>query len=131
MKNYPIFTILVAAVILISLDVGFLLIQSDAFSQQITRVQRVVPVIRYESAALCYVFNISAIYYFILKEKKSPLDAFFLGAIINGIYETTNYAIFKKWEIETAIKDTIWGGILFAITAWSTYRMIGIRKPYQ
>jgi len=123
-----IWTIIVSAVILISLDAGFLLAHSESVNTQITRIQRVAPQYRYESAVLCYVIVLSALYYFILREHKSPLDAFFLGAIINGIYETTNYATFKKWEFETVIKDTIWGGILFAITTWATYQITA--KPY-
>jgi len=117
-------TIFTAAVILVTLDLIFLSLNSDSLSNQITLVQRVVPQIRYEGAVICYALVIAVIYYFILKDHKSPTEAFFLGAIINGIYETTNYATLKKWKIETVAKDTIWGGLLFAVTTWATYKIV-------
>lgn len=38
--------------------------------------------------------------------------------IIYGVYETTNYALFKNWSILTVIIDTLWGGLLFASTTY-------------
>ena len=35
---------------------------------------------------------------FILKDKKSVFDAFLLGIVIYGVYDTTTHAIFKKWS---------------------------------
>ena len=34
-----------------------------------------------------------------------------------AVYETTNYATFTKWPIYMLVADTLWGGLLFAITA--------------
>ena len=56
--------------------------------------------------------------YFIIKPKRSISDAFLLGLVIYGTYETTNWAIFTKWSIQTVIIDTLWGGTLFALTAF-------------
>jgi uncharacterized membrane protein len=49
------------------------------------------------------------------------MDAFILGIVIYGVYETTNYAIFDKWNIQALTLDTLWGGILFAITTKIVY----------
>jgi uncharacterized membrane protein len=79
-------------------------------------------------AALCYIFLIAGLNYFIIKPHKSPTDAFLLGLVIYGVYETTNYALFKNWSILTVFIDTLWGGILFALT---TYIVNSLRKIFK
>jgi uncharacterized membrane protein len=66
----------------------------------------------------CYLFLIIGLNYFIIKPKKSVSDAFLFGLVVYGVYETTNYALFNKWSIYTVIMDTLWGGILFALTTY-------------
>ena len=73
-------------------------------------------------AILCYVALISAIYIFVIntndtKENKI-FKAFILGLCIYAVYELTNYALLDKWDIKTVIIDTLWGGVLFAITTF-------------
>jgi uncharacterized membrane protein len=67
---------------------------------------------------LCYIFLIFGLNYFIIKSKRNAYDAFLLGILIYGVFETTNYALFKKWSIFTVILDTLWGGTLFAIVTF-------------
>jgi uncharacterized membrane protein len=81
-------------------------------------VQGIEPKINYLGVALCYIFLITGINYFIIKPNKSVSEAFLLGIIIYGVYETTNYALFKNWSILTVLIDTLWGGILFASTTY-------------
>jgi uncharacterized membrane protein len=52
-------------------------------------------------------FLIFGLNYFIINDKKSVLDAFILGIIIYGVYETTNYSLLKKWPLTVVIVDTI------------------------
>ncbi len=72
----------------------------------------------YLGAALCYILLIIGINYFIIKPRRSVSDAFLLGIVIYGVYETTNLALFKNWSILTVIIDTLWGGLLFAATTY-------------
>ena len=30
----------------------------------------------------------------------------------------TNYALLDKWNIKTGVIDTLWGGVLFALTTF-------------
>jgi uncharacterized membrane protein len=113
--------ILVASFIFILLDIVFLYFNSRTFEEQIKQVQHNSIQIRYESAIICYIFLITGLYFFILRQHKSPSDAFLLGLIIYGIYETTTYATLKNWKLETVVKDTLWGGILFYLTTFITY----------
>lgn len=109
---------LISAIIFISIDFVYLNVIKDYFNNQIVSVQGSQPKINYLGAALCYIFLIVGINYFIIKPKKSVNEAFLLGIVIYGVYETTNYALFKNWSILTVIMDTLWGGLLFASTTY-------------
>ncbi len=109
---------LVSAIILVSIDFVYLNIVKDYFGSQIQRVQGSPMKINYLGAAICYILLIFGINYFIIKPRKSVSDAFLLGFIIYGVYETTNYALLKNWSIFTVIIDTLWGGLLFASTTY-------------
>jgi uncharacterized membrane protein len=68
-------------------------------------------------AILCYIFLVFLLYYFILSKKKKILDAFLLGLGTYAVYEFTNYATFRNWPLYMVIVDTLWGGIIFALTS--------------
>ena len=112
------FLLLVSAVIFIILDFVYLNVIKGYFDNQIKSVQGSPIKINYLGAAMCYILLIVGINYFIIKPRKSVSDAFLLGIIIYGVYETTNYALLKNWKILTVIIDTLWGGILFAATTY-------------
>ena len=113
------FFLLVSAIVLISIDFVYLNIMKGYFSNQIKRVQGSSMEINYLGAALSYIFLVVGINYFIIKPKRSVSDAFLLGLIIYGVYETTSYALLKNWSILTVIIDTLWGGLLFASTTYA------------
>jgi uncharacterized membrane protein len=104
----------------------YLRVISSYFSNQIQSVQGSAMTINYLGAALCYVFLIIGLNYFIIKPHKSVSDAFLLGLVIYGVYETTSYALLKNWSIITVIIDTLWGGALFAITTYIVNMLRGI-----
>lgn len=112
------FLMLLSAIIFITLDFIYLQSIKDYFQKQVQSVQGSAMQVNYLGAALCYVFLIAGINYFIIKPNRSVTDAFLLGLVIYGVYETTNYALFKNWSIITVIIDTLWGGILFALTTF-------------
>jgi uncharacterized membrane protein len=112
------FLMLASAIIFVVIDFIYLNLIKDFFGKQIKSVQGSEITVNILGAVLCYIFLIIGINYFIIKPRKSVQDAFLLGLIIYGVYETTNYALFKNWSILTVIMDTLWGGILFAITTY-------------
>ena len=117
---------LISAIILITIDFVYLNVIKNYFLNQIQMVQGTQPKINYLGVALCYIFLIVGINYFIIKPHKSVSDAFLLGIVIYGVYETTNYALFKNWSILTVIMDTLWGGLLFASTTYVINLLRGI-----
>jgi uncharacterized membrane protein len=114
------FSLLVSAVIFVVIDFIYLNTIKGYFSNQIQRVQGSPIKINLLGLVVCYIFLISGLNYFIIKPRKSASDAFLLGLVIYGVYETTNYALLKNWSIFTVILDTLWGGILFALTTFLT-----------
>ena len=112
------FALLISAIIFITIDSFYLNFMKGYFEKQVQAVQGSPLKINFLGAALCYLFLIIGLNYFIIKPKKSVQDAFLLGLVIYGVYETTNYAIFKKWTFLTLVIDTLWGGILFALTTY-------------
>lgn len=108
--------LLLSAIILVCVDFVYLNLIKPYFAWQVKKVQQLPMEINYLGAVLCYIFLIFGINYFIIKPKKSVQDAFLLGLIIYGVFETTNYALFKNWSFLTVVIDTIWGGTLFALT---------------
>ena len=112
------FLMLLSAIVMISLDFVYLSVMKGYFMNQVKNVQGSALKLNYFGAALCYVFLIAGINYFIIKPRKSVSDAFLLGLVIYGVYETTNYALFSNWSIVSVIIDTLWGGLLFASTAY-------------
>ena len=112
------FILLVSAIVFIILDFVYLNVIKGYFDNQIKSVQGSPIKINYLGAALCYILLIVGINYFIIKPRKSVSDAFLLGIIIYGVYETTNLALLKNWSILTVIIDTLWGGLLFASTTY-------------
>jgi uncharacterized membrane protein len=79
---------------------------------------------RVEGAILCYLALILGLNYFIIQPKKSAVDAFIFGLVIYAVYETTNYATLKKWSPTLVVMDTLWGGVLFALTTYLTYELV-------
>ena len=120
--------LIVSSLILIILDSVFIYLNSGMFSSQIMDIQASPLKINMAGAILSYLCLIGGLNYFILREHRSVLDAFILGLVIYGVYETTTYALLRRWYLKTVITDTLWGGILFSSTTYLTYLFFGYKK---
>ena len=110
---------LISAILFVVIDFVYLNLIKKYFENQVKTVQGSPLQVKF----LCYIFLIFGLNYFIIKYKKSPYDAFLLGILIYGVFETTNYALFKNWSILTVILDTLWGGTLFAMVTFIIDRL--------
>jgi uncharacterized membrane protein len=113
MFNY---SLLVSAIVFVCLDAVYLNLMKDYYNKLVQDIQGTKIQFNLLAALICYIFLIYGLNYFIIRPRRSPNDAFLLGLIIYGVYETTNWAIFTKWSVLSVIIDTLWGGILFALT---------------
>lgn len=120
--------ILIITIIIAILDGIFLYMNRSLFINQIIQVQGTPIKVDYFSVILCYILLIYGLYYFIIKNNKSAYDAFLLGIIVYGVYETTTKSLLKDWNYNTLIIDTLWGGVLFGLTTYITYYIIGNNK---
>lgn len=110
--------ILKLGVITLLLDSIYLNTTKSIFNKLVKKIQGENLEINMKGAIMSYTLIIFSLYYFIIKENKKPLDAFFLGLSIYGIFDATNIAIFKKYDSYIAYVDTIWGGILYGLTTY-------------
>lgn len=51
-------------------------------------------------------------------------SATLFGLITYGVFDFTNLAIFKEYDIKTGIIDTLWGGAVTTIVTFVSYIMI-------
>lgn len=114
----------IIAVVMLTLDFTYFSFAGKMFAEQIASIQRVVMQVRPLGAFVCYFFLVLGLYYFIIREKRSIQDAAILGLVIYAVYESTNYALLKRWKPEIAIMDSLWGAVLFATTTYITYSVI-------
>ena len=112
------FTLLISAIVFVILDYFYLNLAKNYFENQVQLVQGSPLKLNYLGAILCYIFLIFGINYFIIKPKRSIQDAFLLGLVIYGVFETTNVTLFSKWSWFTVLIDSLWGGTLFALTTY-------------
>jgi uncharacterized membrane protein len=90
----------------------------SVFNKQITMVQGYEIKLNKQAVILTYILLAFVLYYFIIKDKRPIYEAFLLGICIYGVYELTSKSLLDKWNWNTVIIDTLWGGILFSLTTF-------------
>ena len=113
--------LLILGLVFIILDFIYLFLMRKKFKLMVQNVQNYPLMLKPLPTIACYILLILSIYHFIISKKGSYLDAFLLGLVIYGVFETTNYAILKNWSWKAVVMDTIWGGILFYLTTYIVY----------
>ena len=112
-KNIILFVKILLLFVII--DSPYLYLISKSYGKMIYNIQKSSMQINLFSAILCYLLLALAMYLFIVKKKASMKDAFLLGFIIYGVYETTSHALLTNWNPYMVLIDTAWGGILFTL----------------
>ncbi len=101
-------------VIFILIDMFWLkLVASKKYRVMIRDIQNEEMKIKMIPGILVYVFMTLL---FILFYKQSVSKMFLLGLLTYGVYDFTNLTIINKFDKTFAVYDTVWGGVLFAIT---------------
>lgn len=114
--------LLLVIVVLLVLDGIYIGIQYSFFQTLYKKIQGKPLTLRLSGAVACYVFIVFILYYFILLKKLPVLDAFLLGVCVYGIYNTTTYTLLSDFPLRVVFTDTLWGGILFALTTFIYYK---------
>ncbi len=103
--KYPILAVLIFLV-----DIPWLWTVSGWSGQMIRDIQGSVLEMRIWPAAVVYL----ALAYLAMIPR-SHLEAFLMGSSIYAVYDFTNLATLKKYQLPFAIADSIWGGVLFTL----------------
>ena len=112
---------IISIVLLLVFDAIYLKSSSGHFDKVVKSIQGSHLKLRLIPAIACYLVLAFAINYFIIKDKRSVIDAFLLGFVIYATFDLTNMAIFNKWDFRTSLMDMTWGGVLFASVTYLTY----------
>jgi uncharacterized membrane protein len=113
---------IVSSIIMILIDIVYLsFIGKPIFDRTVSAIQNSSLVVNIPPAIFTYILMAVALNYFIISANKPPFDAFILGFCMYGVFDFTNMAIFKKYNLKTAIGDTLWGAILFFTVTKITY----------
>lgn len=56
--------------------------------------------------------------------KSSIINGGLFGLVCYGIFDFTNLAIFKDYQLSTAIIDTLWGGFLCTVTTYLSHKFL-------
>jgi uncharacterized membrane protein len=116
-------TLLVTTITILVLDSLYMTLNKSLFQHTVIHIQKTVIQPKLIGFILCYMVMILGLWYFILRRHRPVEEAFMLGIFVYGVFEFTNYAIFKKWPLEVVMMDTLWGGALYAATTMAVYNM--------
>jgi len=114
----------VPAFIMLTLDGIYLSnIGGPLFNPMIKNIQGEKITLNPVGVIIVYLLMLFALFKFIIMERKAPRDAFLLGFCIYGVFDFTNMAIFNKYKYLPALIDMVWGGTLFYLTTFVTYKL--------
>lgn len=99
-----------AALLLLILDLPWLMVSAPYVGDMIQRIQGSGLKMSYVPAAVVYL----AMGYLLL-QTKTPMDAFYIGLATYAVYDFTNLATLKNYDLSFALVDSLWGGVLFAM----------------
>jgi uncharacterized membrane protein len=109
-------------VVLFILDAVWLgVISKDHYSNVIKKIQGEPLQARLLPAFLTYLIMALGLYVFVIATStgtgvpKWQLGALF-GFIVYGVFNGTTHAMFKNWDISTAVRDCLWGTFSFGLT---------------
>ena len=107
------YNLLKTAITLLFVDMFFLLTGGIFFKHMVERIQARAMEPRYIAAIPVYL----AMAYLLL-QTKSYTEAGLYGLSVYTVYEMTNYAIFRDYDLKIALMDMVWGSVLFMFTRY-------------
>ena len=107
---------LLASVLMLLVDIPWLVYQMPVWEKMVLQIQGSPLRFRGWAAIPVYV----ALGYLLLQQT-SVLGAAASGVAVYAVYDFTNLSIFNAYPLQTAIADSLWGGVLFA-TAYFIHR---------
>jgi uncharacterized membrane protein len=119
-----IFTIFTILIVMLAIDSVYLYFTKSIFGQLVAKIQRTALELKIGGAAVVYILLAIGLYVFIVEPDKPLWQAALLGFVIYGVYDFTNYAIFKKYDLSVALMDTVWGSVLLTATTYFVRKLV-------
>ena len=94
--------------VLLFIDMFYLLTGGIFFKHMVERIQGRSIDVRYLAAIPVYLGMA-----YLLLQTKSYTEAALYGLSVYAVYDMTNYAVFRDYDLKIAVTDMIWGAILF------------------
>ena len=105
--------------ILLMVDLVYLTLMTGHFKKLVKDIQKSELSLKLVPTFFVYVSIVMSWYLFVERNSKQKVqDSFMLGVLMYGMYDLTNYAIFKNWDIKTVVIDTLWGGTLYSLSTY-------------
>jgi uncharacterized membrane protein len=117
-------TILTILVVMLALDSVYLYLTKSIFGQLVAKIQRTALEFKLLGAVVVYLLLAVGLYVFIVEPGKPLWQAALLGLVIYGVYDFTNYAIFKKYDLSVALMDMVWGSVLLTTTTYVVRQVV-------
>lgn len=135
MNSKEIKNILGIFIILLLLDIPFIKQLKPIWDKSVLEIQKTPLVVNVKYAFITYIFLCLGLYYFVYKRVNRSnwkndllINGFLFGIVMYGVFDFTNLSIFSRYRLDIAIVDTIWGGVLMALTATIVYYLLEIKK---
>ncbi len=118
--------ILILALGLLVLDLPWLTFQNSRVQEFITEIQGG----RSMNPRLWAGVPVYLALGYLLTQQVSAPRAFLAGACVYAVYDFTQLVTFDKYPLDFAIMDTLWGGLLMAISWWGAHHLglVGAEK---
>ena len=128
--------IIISAILFFLIDLLWVAyLAKDAYKAQIQLIQGTPMKINSTLLPLVYLLIGMGIVYLVQPRlvgiERNSLDYFYnsmiwgglLGLITYGVFDLTNYSIFKDWDPVLGLKDTLWGTFLTGLTTYLLGRL--------
>ncbi len=109
------------------------LFMGNKFSSMVAKIQGFPMSINPFAGFIAYILLALGIYYFGVSkvDPSSPLisslvNGGLFGLFVYGVFDFTNLAIFKDYEISVALMDISWGMFASAMTTYISYQIINV-----
>lgn len=126
---------LICFFIMLILDITWITVMTPMYSSTIRKVQQSPLSVKFGGAFIAYILMfvslVIIVFPAIIKDTTTQ-NKFVLalkyggafGFVAYGIYNATNYATLKNYDIRTAIIDTLWGTTVYTISVYLALKLV-------
>jgi uncharacterized membrane protein len=125
LNNSHLKVLVLSIIFFLVLDALFIGALMKDWQSLLLRVQGEKMEVRLSSAVGAYVVMVLAWVYFVYRPylvhkniNTAVRTGAMLGFVIYGVFELTNFAIIKKWNMKFVLMDTIWGSLLYGLVTY-------------